>query len=646
MPKVNWNEEPPKEEDSVNFDDMVNSAPETGNGRSRGRKRERTDVEEKTDNLRSRFLTSEESNKIDQETPSSDQLSKWREDLARLSETSQPEWMFDDTPPFSSTTKAEALAIRAGRTRALSSKNQALASAFEREEDVPPELRPKWRQVRPQFEAQRDEESLPIRVKVQYRPLGDPETSHLAPLHRNTTIDSLFAQLDHDPRELCDGIGHVVSVWRNPRSGPPRNIGMIVGLSQWDPSQSRRTSEEALKIHREFCGPDATLGRGCTSNKCPIKYHYDHCVGMPNAYTHAEGCPMEQHFEPLGEDHPMYGRTLAHVSLFRMPTDDEMKRGRTPYNWEQMPRWEQRPHPVDPDHKVWRLTDSGFPDAFKTFGPGSSLVKPVIVPIEQVAHIRADAADEYLSLPPRVGKIDLRPYFSGTNAMEHIGSRATTGLIVPRMSNPFRAASTEEMSRAPGINYVVRELTRRQETGDTSPIGNFDPDRDGNFNTQRFDDSDLWGNFQASRTAYTHVTENYQPGPTCRFCDEPSYVGAKGPVVQTGTAPDGRPLTAHETCEPNHFEFANSFRTLDDDIVNVDFIQTASHDYGIKPGVPGVGYSTQKVDREIGITTPSKEIDVQPGFATVRVAPHGPVSEMSRVQVDNLIDGVAQPPKD
>lgn len=41
--------------------------------------------------------------------------------------------------------------------------------------------------------------------------------------------------------------------------------------------------------------------------------------------------------------------------------------------------------------------------------------------------------------------------------------------------------------------------------------------------------------------------EDAPPGKPCRICDEPGY--PDHPVIQDGTAPDGRPLYAHESCQ-------------------------------------------------------------------------------------------------
>jgi hypothetical protein len=85
--------------------------------------------------------------------------------------------------------------------------------------------------------------------------------------------------------------------------------------------------------------------------------------------------------------------------------------------------------------------------------------------------------------------------------------------------------------------------------------------------------------------AYVHVQDEFQPGPPCRFCDDPSNVNNKGPVMQTSTAPDGRPLWAHAECD-NPFSFADSMRYFDDldnpNPVDTDFIEVHAH----QPGNP------------------------------------------------------------
>lgn len=148
-----------------------------------------------------------------------------------------------------------------------------------------------------------------------------------------------------------------------------------------------------------------------------------------------------------------------------------------------------------------------------------------------------------------------------------------------------------------------------------------------------------------SRHSYIHVQDNFEAGPPCRFCDDPSNTNNKGPVVQTSTAPDGRPLYAHEECD-NPFEFADSMRYFDDletpNPVDDDFILTAltapnpAHAQYIHQL-----YETRTHSMEGEGDTPRLQFSTPPGSIRSKVSPM-----TQETQADTIGEnGTAEPPK-
>jgi hypothetical protein len=237
----------------------------------------------------------------------------------------------------------------------------------------------------------------------------------------------------------------------------------------------------------------------------------------------------------------------------------------------------------------------------------------VHIPASRFIHVPNYAIPTHLNLGTVEGKADARPFYpelaSTKGNPNIIASKPVLGTRIIRMLNPFGRSRYDKLNTIPSIAHITSQLEAQQENPEleleSAPMPKaFEP---GKKPSQGLGDL---SSILPPKKSYTHVNESYPATPTCRFCEDASGKDGKGPIVQTGTAVDGRPLYAHEECD-NPFAFAEKFRFDFEgpNPVDDDFIQTASHDWGMR-----WQQDARRVNRQLGISTPSKAQYVDPGI--------------------------------
>ena len=423
-----------------------------------------------------------------------------------------------------------------------------------------------------------EEQKAPSAIRI-------PSTDHPGG-HEPDESHYLLSQLDHDPLEECghggrNPFGHIVHIWNHDGAveGLPKglNIGMIVGYAPRSSSGKKSLSPEIIQQHRDLCG----VGRDHVDG-CPIKFHDDNC----RRKKHAEGCTIP---ENTLTENAFEGETLYKViPIVAKPPIKTEEQHNSKVDFEGL----------DAPKPEWQSTGK------------SGLQGGVSAPSSRCIHIPDAAATEFLTHGRVEGKRNPQNYFGSLNGM--VGTRSallTHNIYYP---HPFSEEGATSLRSVPGIAYIMDQL-KSSKPEDVQPVPEgFLPGK-GPKKKKSAEESFL--DFsqptkpptEASvRRSFTHVNENYQQTPSCRFCEDASYKDGKGAIVQTSTAPDGRPLYAHEECD-NPFSFAERFR-FDfggPNIVDDDFITLGSHNWGMgnQPGA-------RKVNRELGIVTPSKPADL------------------------------------
>lgn len=498
-----------------------------------------------------------------------------------------------------------------------------------------------------------EEDGNPIRIP----PIFEPQEHH-----------EIFAQCDHDPTIPCEKtphgpLGHIVTVWNGDGaigglSTRGRNIGMITGLVKRDPKRTKVLSDAALNKHHELCdhydGPTVAGHHP----ECPIGFHMEHCAkhnpnlpfapGAPQqAWLHAANCPINDMTE-TGEYVP--GQTQFHITLLDQKnpgTKGKLDYGRAKIRHDSFTQNVTSDpigpsDPLSPKERTYHPIET-VPPEWQQAGIGG-MRRGVVVNPDRVIHVPSSAVKDHLTVNERTGKADMRQFFGEQEGV--VGGRPTTASFMAYLKNPFGSDSSsfEKLKRIQPIATIMGQLQARKDNPklwdtpmESSEEKTFEP---GQAPLKpKMDISKL-----LPKKSYVHVTDEFQRGVPCRFCDDPSNTNGKGEIIQTGTDANGRPLYAHEECD-NPFAFAENFRTLPDDgIVEVDFIPStiaiASYNYGITP-------ETRKIDTEIGIDTPSAPARIDPGIPeNANKMPKLPkVEKMTRLKSTNLGDnGQAIPP--
>jgi len=497
-----------------------------------------------------------------------------------------------------------------------------------------------------------NEESNPIRIP----PVFEPDQHH-----------ETFAQCDHDPTIPCEDtphgpLGHIVTVYNGDGAigglgMHTKNIGMITGFIRRDPKLTKVLSDAAYDKHRELCnnyeGP--TIAKH--HPECPIGFHMQNCAkhnpdlpfapGSPQqAWLHAPGCPIDAMTETANY---VPGQTQFHVTLLDQMnprTKGKLDFGRAKINHNGFTQTvtSDPSDPSDPDsdkERTYKPIETTLPQ-WQQAGIGG-MRKGIVVDPRRVSHVPSEAVREHLAVNERTGRADMRQFFGDQGGV--VGGRPTTGSFMAYLPNPFGASKIayEKLKTIQPIKAITDQLEARKENPELwdTPIEpklekTFEPNKP--IVKPKMDIGKL-----LPKKSYVHVTDSFQQGVPCRFCDDPSNTGDKGEVIQTGTAANGRPLYAHEKCD-DPFAFAQTFKTplLDDETVDVDFIPAiiSSYDYGITP-------ETRKVDSELGIDTPSSPARIDSGVpGNIKKIPKLPkVEKMTRLKSTNLGEnGQALPP--
>jgi len=484
-------------------------------------------------------------------------------------------------------------------------------------------------QMREWYDEQRSPSS--IRIPGTSHPAGrEPEGHH-----------PLLAQLDHDPREECGAhgrnpIGHIVYVHNHDGAIPnfPRglNLCMVVGTSPRGSEGRRSLSPEIVAEHRAICGEGTDHKEGC-----PIKFHDDNCRGG----SHSPNCeiPKNTVLDGAHEGEPLY----KVIPFSAVPQAEIQKRFKSQVNFNGL----GAPAPE------WKPTGI------------TGLQGGVDVSPSRCIHVPSEAIPEFLKRGNVEGKADAQEYFGTMDGI--VGTRHALLTHPIYYPNPFSEVANRKNRTLPGYAYIMDQLESPSVSGE-GPQGVDKGFAPGAKPSAEKPEEDILNNIMnripkkpkesSIRSSYTHVNENYKQTPSCRFCEDASYKDGKGPIVQTGIAPDGRPLYAHEECD-NPFSFTETFKfdfggpnPVDD-----DFITLGSHNWGMQ-----YQQDARKINRELGIVTPSKaESPVDPGFAqpgnkkkidSMGLPEHNAAESIPKedpameTEVNNLNgNGTAKPPK-
>ena len=410
--------------------------------------------------------------------------------------------------------------------------------------------------------------------------------------------------------------------------------------------------------HAEGCkgGINAPTASIEHDKNCPFRWHRDHCAkhnpdlpfheGAPQqAWLHSSECPLNDLTE-TSEFVP--GQTQFHITLLDQMnprTKGKLDFGRAKINHNGFTQTVTSDpiDPSDPDsekERTYKPIETTLPQ-WQQAGIGG-MRKGIVVEPNRVSHVPTDAVRNHLEVNERTGRLDMRQYFGDQGGV--VGGRPTTGSFMAYLPNPFGASKVayEKLKTIQPIKAITDQLEARKKNPklwDTPMESNLEKTFEPNEPVvkPKMDIGKL-----LPKKSYVHVTDSFQQGVPCRFCDDPSNTGDKGEIIQTGMAANGRPLYAHEKCD-DPFAFAQNFKTLlDDGTVEVDFIPSiiSSYDYGITS-------DTRKVDSELGIDTPSSppRIDSAIPPSTTKIPKLPKVEKMTRLKSTNLGDnGQAIPP--
>jgi hypothetical protein len=399
----------------------------------------------------------------------------------------------------------------------------------------------------------------------------------------------LFEQFEHDPTEECHAngrnpIGHPVTIWNHDGALPgfPRgfNIGLVVGVAPRRVGGGRKTlSPEIIAAHHDICGEGTTHKEGC-----PVGFHDKNC----RHGSHAVGCQIP---ENTIVDAAHEGETLYKVLPWSSVSPDEIqKRHRSRIDFDAI----GSPEP--------ELKATGI----------RGLQGGTVVPASRVIHLPTDAVQDFLFNRTTESNRDPRPFLPKLAEEGIAGSKPVRIRQHKFFENPLGYRKYPENKSLPAFAYIMDQLENPSTIGDeglkSAPefVRGQKPEVPKSEGEGIMDDiinkSEPKGTTSSVYNAYTHVNEVYEPSPSCRFCEDASYKDGKGPIVQTSTAPNGRPLYSHEECD-NPFSFAEKFRFDFEgpNPVDVDFISLGSHNWGMEyqPGA-------RRINKELGIVTPSK----------------------------------------
>ena len=512
-------------------------------------------------------------------------------------------------------------------------------------------------QLESKEEIRRHEDAVPIRI---------PTPSHVP---MALSHHPLLAEQDHDPREICNGLGHVVTIWNGDGAVPglPRdrlNLGLLTGLSVSADRAKHIMSQAIVDEHHRTCGDrPITDGKNCEEG-CPFRFHYDHCGGTGKAHRkHDEACPLGDYTRATGDI--AAGRGLVHVTALSQASAEQLTFGRRKPDFN---RFTQEATGKGPDREYSIKSDI---PTWKEAGMGG-VRKGIVTDAGRVIHVPDAAVQSLLKIGEQTGKVDMRQFLP----WPAIGGRTTPARFTVSMSNPLSQHLADQLRPVDAVHKVLGRLQEHHDNPETrgTPLVDEAPKEREKTTEEKASDDFLSGFMEnlgkesSIKKSYTHVNESFERSAPCRFCDDPGNTNGKGPVVQTGIATDGRPLYAHEECD-NPFEFADKFKhymspgdlscqncggpcdrpglctdcfNSAGNIIDVDFIPSsflASHNYGITP-------ETRKIDKELGITTPSTPPVVDPGFNRLPMEMKIPkLQPATRKQTDNTDEkGHGSPP--
>lgn len=308
---------------------------------------------------------------------------------------------------------------------------------------------------------------------------------------------------------------------------------------------------------------------------CPLGFHDTHC-GNPEDTNfghlqHHPDCALSGMVQTQS-DSEVPGRTLGTFALLAQKPEREQQYGKSKINFDRFTQEEEEDVPKDQEGNRLREPEyrvNSVEPEVKPAGMGG-VQRGVTADVRRAVHVPSPAAPKFLETGEKTGKANLRQWFRpvfGDSTDSYIGRRKTTASYVSSMPNPLSQidAPGNKLRTLPGVKHIIDQLKARQKDPSLAnqPIENATADY-----VKRTEPSgsvdDMFADLEAEhgpKSSHVHVDEQFPKAPPCRFCDDPG-TSAKGDVVQTSTATDGRPLYAHKGCEPDPFDFANSFRTL------------------------------------------------------------------------------------
>lgn len=430
-----------------------------------------------------------------------------------------------------------------------------------------------------------------------YEEQKNPMPIRIAPTRKPEETHPLLQQFDHDPREECHAhgrnpIGHIVSIWNEDGAvaGFPKgahNIGIVVGIaSRGGGGGVKSLSPEIIDAHHEAC---KDMPIGSHSEECPIGFHDRNC----RSGKHAEDCQIPANTITSGTHE---GGTLYHVIPWVRKNPEEIQKAyRSKIDFNSL-------HAPEPEWKP---------------GGMRGLQGGITAPASRCTHLPTSAMEEFLSSGTVQGKSNAQEHFGELEGV--VGQRPALLTRTAYYENPLGFSKWESNKSLPGFAHIAHQLENPStisEKGLTSAPEGFvrgAPPEKPKSDSESILDSIMGQNSKSSsKFSYTHVNESYEQTPSCRFCEDASNKEGKGSIVQTGTASDGRPLYAHEECD-NPFSFAEEFKFNfeEPNVVDVDFISMASHNWGMQ-----YQNDARRINKQLGIVTPSAPAKlVDPGFS-------------------------------
>jgi len=399
------------------------------------------------------------------------------------------------------------------------------------------------------------------KARAEANPIPVPSTTALS-------HDPVLSQLDRSPRELPTSVGQVGFIYNEDGAIPffPRgkNLVMIQGFDRNTQGMSRKIlDEKAIEQHRKIC-ESLTLPVKNTGHKegCPFHYHEQWCKT-----SHDENCPlksMETSVEIPSENNSE-GMTHVYVAGHRLEHARDVKKRMRFVKDEDIE-----------ENKQWR------PLFFKE-KLGYRVPIGRFIPLASSGPNGGSPLEEYLKLPSKTFTGKPKDYYDFSNTS--LEAKLTPGLSLKggltklakrfSYSNPFSSSGADGLRSFDSIilnngnaEQIYRKLAEQYGTENHGkPIG---PTEDwSNIKKKKTPTSDEGLDFSdflsSKKTALVHLNESFEHSHPCIKCDDPAYWEGKGPIVQTSTAPDGRPIYKHRGCNlEDPFAFAASFKYSED----------------------------------------------------------------------------------